>query len=61
MAIRVSPMKPMNVEVSHRTRTAIYLSHPQKIVLPALVDFDIICRPRGAKKLVTRLRRNNNR
>eukprot|EP01025_Chloroclados_australasicus_P039022 TRINITY_DN4027_c1_g1_i4.p5 TRINITY_DN4027_c1_g1~~TRINITY_DN4027_c1_g1_i4.p5 ORF type:complete len:163 (+),score=9.54 TRINITY_DN4027_c1_g1_i4:201-689(+) len=51
MALRLSPMKPMNIEVSHRTMTAIYLFAPQKIVLPSLVDFDIVARPKGAKKL----------
>eukprot|EP01026_Neomeris_dumetosa_P038047 TRINITY_DN3095_c2_g1_i2.p3 TRINITY_DN3095_c2_g1~~TRINITY_DN3095_c2_g1_i2.p3 ORF type:complete len:157 (-),score=10.65 TRINITY_DN3095_c2_g1_i2:386-856(-) len=50
-SVRVSPMKPMNIEVSHRTMTAIYLYAPQKIVLPTLIDFDIVCRPKGAKGL----------
>jgi ribosomal protein S4 len=44
LALRYSHMKPLNIEVSHKLCTAIFLYSPQKIVLPATIDLELVAR-----------------
>jgi ribosomal protein S4 len=41
-SMRYSPMKPINLEVSYKILTIIYLYSPQKITFPASINFDLI-------------------
>jgi ribosomal protein S4 len=43
-AMRISPMKPLNVEVSYKIMSAIILYHPQKIVFPTTINIDLLSR-----------------
>ncbi len=41
-SMRYSPMKPINLEVSYKILTIIYLYSPQKITFPSSINFDLI-------------------
>lgn len=43
-SLSISSMKPLNLEVSYRLLTAIYLYSPQKVAFPALLDLDLVVR-----------------
>lgn len=43
-ALRINPMKPINIEVSYKYLTAIFLYSPQKLAFPTLIDVDKITR-----------------
>ena len=41
---RFGGQKPINIEVSYKTLTAVYLYSPQLLFYPALIDFDYVLR-----------------
>lgn len=58
-AVAWSAMKPLHVEMSHRTGTLIYLFEPQRITLGSFIDFSKVIRPLRAKNYVKRTKFKN--
>lgn len=42
--LRISPMKPLNLEVCYKNMVAIFLYSPQKVALPASLDLHLIAK-----------------
>ena len=43
-AFKISGMKPLNIEVCYKNMVAIFLYSPQKVVLPASIDLQLIAK-----------------
>ena len=49
LAMRISGMKPLNVEISYKLLYAIVLYSPQKVIYPAMINLDLLVRALAKK------------